>query len=659
VVLIAALQMVAVFNPAVVEVDPEEMFNAGQAWMLAEGHLADLFRLQYRDYCGGCSLNALLGAGAFSLFGRSWLAWKVVPLVFVLALAVLGSRGLHRLAGRPAAWAFLLLLALPPRAWMFLSVIGWGNHYEAGCVALCGLVLLLRVEGSAARAQRAAVLAGAVLGLASWIGFSGCFALLAALFFLLLTGRRAVAPKLLLGASLGLFPWALQWWSTGLHPFVTVYEGGESAPSLLRVPYKLSTLLRPRQLVALFGSPHSSVGWGLAWAWAGSLAIGVFTAVRGLRSDLEEPLRRAFLAVLLFLGCWIAIYCVVRFQVYDPPDPEIAYPSSARYAAPLYPLAFFLLSLAFGFLWSSGRRGVALLLLLAPLTAGGLARLESMKSPFPAPSVYRLEAVDWEYFRPSFGYRIPEATLHRQPSEDKRAQQVNAYALGREQTASILRTNSRDLSSLHVPPAFGADAAGEQWPRSWWEGVGEAVGKHLDSAEHFDGSAVVWPELLSRAEELLESVPGSEGADWDVALRAAAALEEPGRVDWIKVQGGWDRAALPSLATELSAVSPRVARASWHAHGRACGAALARFHLPGRLELGRALPGLPPSFFLGLGRALGERWGPMDLVPRPRGLPVAGERSLVDGFDDGVARRWLGGAPGAKYRLSGEALQWK
>ncbi|MBN94747.1 MAG: hypothetical protein CL928_11860 [Deltaproteobacteria bacterium] len=655
VALVAVLQMMAVLNPDVVEVDSEEMYNAGQAWMISEGYLGELFRLQYRDYCGGCSLDAVLGAGIFSVLGRSWLAWKAVPLLFLVAVTVVGSRGLYRLAGRPAAWAFVLLLALPPRAWMFLSVIAWGNHYEAGCVALCGLVLLLGLERAEAGPTPRVLLAGAVLGLAAWIGFSGLFALLAAVLFLILSGRARVVPKLLAGAALGLAPWAVQWWSTGQHPFVTVYESGESAPSLARVPYKLSTLLRPRQLVGLFGSPHTAVGWWLGWVWAGALSVAGLTAAIGSYSAQKDRWRDAFRATLLFLTSWLAIYCVVRFQVYDPPPPEIAYPTSMRYGAPLYPLAFFLLSLAVGYFWSSGRRALAIFLLIGPLASGGLARWESVQSPFPAASLQGLEAVDWEHFRPGFGYRISPAALGRAPSSDQRAQQLQAYALGREGAAALLRTDSASLGALTVPSRGTGSHAGGLWPGYWWEGVGEAVAKHLGPSGQPEGDSGGWPERLSGVDRLLRSIPGSASADWDTALKAAAALDPSGRVDWIKVQGGWDRAAVPRLLADLAARSPGVAQASWHAHGRACGAAIARFHLPESVDLGRELARIPPVFFGGLGHALGERWGPLEVIPTPRGMPAAVQDHFLRGYEQGARRRWLAAGPGYEARLSVDA----
>lgn len=617
---LAALQLAAVFNPAIIEVDSEEMFNAGQAWQMLECHLGDAFRLQYRDFCGGCTLDALLGMGAFSLFGRSWLAWKLVPLVFAVAVLVLGGRAAERIAGRPAALAFLALVLLPPRTWLFLSGVAWGNHYEAGCLVLCGLALLL-----GAQRARGAVLAGAVLGLATWTGFAGSFGIAAALVWLALTSRRALLLPLLGGVACGLLPWAVQWLSSGLHPFVTVYESSEAAPALSRIPYKLSTLLWPRQLVALFGLPDAGLGWLLGWAWAASLAAaGAGLAVTLRREGRTSPLGGAALALALFGGLWLAMYCVVRFQVYDPPAPEIAYPTSARYAAPLYPLAFFALALAAGTLWNKGRRALCALLLAGPLLAGTLARAESVEDPFPASSMARLEAVDWEFLRPGFGTRLPLPAIQACTSDDLRTRQLHAYALGREAAAQLLRS---DTSFAALTPPQSSERP------SWWQGVGEAVAKHLDSRD----SIVILQAIRGR----LAAIPGATAADLGTALRAAAALRYGTAIDWLRVQGGWDSEAIPTIIAQLRSVEQPLDDAVWWAHGRSCGRMLAKWGRPQSLPLPAGIERVPEAFFEGLGTALGERWGPLAEIPRPGGLPRHAGRALRSGYQRGVASRWL------------------
>ncbi|MEC8425087.1 MAG: hypothetical protein VX000_14985, partial [Myxococcota bacterium] len=262
----AGLQGLALFSPGVAEVDPEELYNAGVAWMVGHGHADALFRMQYREFCGGCSLDALIAAPLLRVLGPWWLAWKLVPLAFTALLAGAGTWLIDRKTGRPAALAFAVLLALAPRAWQHLSLIGWGNHVEAGIVGTLGLLFAV-----SARRIQTRILAGGMLGISVWIGFSGVFAPFAALAVLLARRQRAAALQVALGIPLGLLPWAAQYASTGLHPFVTVYQDGEAAPALARIPHKLATLVAPGQLVALLGLPHPWVGHGLGWGAAVSV----------------------------------------------------------------------------------------------------------------------------------------------------------------------------------------------------------------------------------------------------------------------------------------------------------------------------------------------------------------------------------------------------
>ena len=627
-VVLAALQLALVFNPAIVEVDSEELWNATQAWQMLECHFTDAFLLQYREFCGGCSLDAMLGMAVFSVLGRSWLAWKVVPLLFVLLLAALGSRTLHRIAGRPAALAFLALLLLPPRTWLFLSSVAWGNHYEAGCLALCGLCLL---SAEAGRART--LLGGLMLGLATWVSFSGAFAIPAALIWVLLCGPRAQIGHLIAGIILGLMPWALQWLSSGLHPFVTIYQGSEALPSLSRVPYKLGTLLRPRQLVALFGLPGTTLGWWLGWLWA-SAALGAL-AVLGQTARREQrgaTVRHAALGLLLFLGSWLSVYCLVRFQVHDPVAPEIAFPLSMRYAAPLFPLLFFAIALAVGCLWRAQRRGLAMGLLSLALLCGVAARAESLSAPFPAAGLHLFEAADWEFLRPGFGTRLSLDALERCASDELRTGQLHAYALGREHAAAVLRAQA-SIDGL-IPPI------GEH-QLHWWQGVGEATARHCDDPSLYGSGQVEPLTQLRMTEAMLQQLEPQQRNGQQAALRAAASGHYAGTLDWLKIQGGWDREAMPALAGELRKVHATVALAGWWAQGLDCGRALAAFHQPTEIVLPLGLEKVPPTFFEGVGTALGERWGPLRRPPRPRGLPRYAGRAFEEGYEAGVARRWL------------------
>jgi hypothetical protein len=333
----AVLQLLAVLNPSVAELDPEEMYNAGHAWTLAEGHWSAVWRLQYREFCGGCTGTAVLGAPLLWALSPSWFAWKLVPVGMSSLLGAAGMALLWRRSGAASAVAFGVLAAFAPRAWTHLSLLAWGNHVEVGVLGVVALGLALREERWSGAA------AGVVLGLALWWSFSAVAVVLAIPLFLGATGRWRRSLMVLAAMPIGLLPWLLRYLDAGLHPFVTIYEAGESAPRLSRIPNKLGTLLAPRQLVALFGQDQPQVGWVLGWIFALGLVGAVAVSLRR-----RLVVSRAALSVV---GVWLAVYVLVRFQVDWPPAPQIAGPGSVRYFAPVYPLLFLVLAEVFGHLW--------------------------------------------------------------------------------------------------------------------------------------------------------------------------------------------------------------------------------------------------------------------------------------------------------------------
>jgi hypothetical protein len=619
-----ALQLLTALNPAIVELDAEEMFNAGQAWQVVQGLGPELFRMQYREFCGGCTANALIAAPLMAAFGPTWLVWKLVPIAYGAMLLAVGARALRRELGEPAALAFAALCLLPPRAALHLSLVGWGNHMEAGAVGTAGLLLL----GAGPASARRAMGAGLVLGIAVWIGFSGAWAPLAALAWLGLTGQARRAPALLAGALIGVSPWALQWWTSGQHPFVTIYAEGESLPSLGRAPYKLSTLLAPRQLVALFGAPTPPLGWalGLLHAAGGAAACGL---------AITSGAPRAARLVGLGLLAWLGAYLVVRFQVYDPPWPEIAVPGSVRYAAPLYPLLAALTAAGAGGLWSRGRPRLAALLLAPALVSGLSARVEALAPPFPAPAVAGRDAVEWRLFRAQLSYvlRLDE---HRAAfTGDLPHDAAHAYALGREGASGRLR-GSGGLGGLEAPPGGPAAPA-------FWEGVGEALASHLQ------GSGADTLRLLHAAQERLrEDLPAAGPADRAAALRAAATWQMFAPDPWIRAIDQHDQQTLNAVAGALAGADPEVAAAAWWAVGRTWATHVAAWALPAPtvLPAGAALPG---AFVEGYGHGLGEEWGPRGQIPRPDGLPPGADAALLRGYAEGAGLGWR--APPVAPRL--------
>lgn len=185
----------------------EEGRNARAALQLACGHTDALSALQYRDFCGGCTGVALLGAPVLQLAGPTVGAWKLVPAGLHLwmggALAAVAGVGpgsaRRRALAVAAAWG---LLWATPWALRDLALTGWGNHAESRALTWLAVAVL------AAGSRRGSGLLGGILtGLSIWFAHISMHAV-PALAVLALRGQRGRGAAWALGTGLGLLPWA-------------------------------------------------------------------------------------------------------------------------------------------------------------------------------------------------------------------------------------------------------------------------------------------------------------------------------------------------------------------------------------------------------------------------------------------------------------------
>jgi hypothetical protein len=588
--LFVLLQLLAVLNPALVEVDPEEGYNAAHALALASGHLTDAFTLQYRPFCGGCTLDAVLAAPLFATVGPRWMAWKLVPISFSLLILLLGLKRLPP----AAAWSWALLLLLPPPAWLSLSLIGWGNHYEAACLVVAGLLLL--------RAPARPLLAGLSLGAATWVGFSGLFALPAATLWLLLHDRRSLA-RLFLGIALGLSPWLLQWQLAATTPFGEIYGQGEAQPALSHLPAQLTTLLHPRQLAGLLGAPRLSLGGLLALP---AIIAGLLLAARSRFGQL----------LLLATASWTGTYLLSGFHIPVPEPPSLPEPASLRYLAPLLILCLLVLAEASGRLWSTGHRAATAALLSAPLLIGLSGRLLVFTSPFPAPQAATMIAADLRAYRQQATYLL-DRTAHRAcSSDDPRERAVHGFALGHTQASVAFAGNPTPAYALMgFQSPRGADETG------FYTGAAVALIDHLDP----DGQAE--PPVLAEAVQI--------AARWgDPAVHEL--LRTRRYAPWLSAADGHDEAAIDRLL----AVTEGAPDSLWWLIGLRWGEDTSRPLVVTTIALPQLDPGrVSESFAEGLGAALGEQWGPVS-PPFPQNLPTPWIEAFRRGYASGVAIRW-------------------
>ena len=595
-------QLVALFNPDMVIIDCEERYNAAHAW-LWPSHPLQTLRMQYRVFCGGCTLVSLLGALPLRLVGASFGAWKLVALGFTGLAGVAGAWQLERRIGRTAAVAFLLLLFFAPLAYIRMSLLSWGNHVEIGVLGLCVLGLSQSARPGLRR------IGGVVAGVALWAGFS-MVPLFAGLVLALVIRRdRAGLQDLAWGAVVAAGLWALQWGMTETTPFGAIYVEGESMPTLERVPKKLWMLLAPVQVAGLFGVPRLSLGIPLGYAW--SLALAVATVVALRRGGLLR-------AAGLMLCAWVLAFLLVRFGFEWTGPGDVPTPTGLRYAGTVLPLSMLIVGGVAGMWWQGGRRLWAILLLTGPMASGVAARAATLTAPFPDAFVWDLEAVDWPKARWIAAFLLPPEEHAACDAIDPGEVAAHAYARGRRAAWESFSETRKPL-----PP---------DGPKAMAEGMGAEIMDRYD------------PEPTGNIG--MQAAALGVLVDWPVEDREGALSEILEERIWVRGHwfGGMVPEPVPDLAAERIRIQtlPRFARdEAWRISGRRWARQRARTALPVAVELPDEAP-LP--FVTGVGEGLGLEWGPRAAVPAPAGLPEQGEAVLIAGYQRGMAAGWRGGS---------------
>ena len=126
-------------------VNHEEAYNATVGWMVWHtGEWSQLLDLQYRSFCGGCSVVAALAGPTLAAAGDHFLAWKGLALLWSLMTLVMGFFALREIAGEAAGWTAAILLAIPPAGLSELGLMLWGNHQESALLLFTALALRRR-----------------------------------------------------------------------------------------------------------------------------------------------------------------------------------------------------------------------------------------------------------------------------------------------------------------------------------------------------------------------------------------------------------------------------------------------------------------------------------------------------------------------------------
>ncbi len=102
----------------------------------------------WATFYGGCRINGLIFSSIARITGPSYLLLKSVSLAWGIAILIAAHWALRESVSRWAAMCIGLLLAVPPRASMVLSLVCGGNHAEIPFFIVASLGLSLRLRRS-------------------------------------------------------------------------------------------------------------------------------------------------------------------------------------------------------------------------------------------------------------------------------------------------------------------------------------------------------------------------------------------------------------------------------------------------------------------------------------------------------------------------------
>ncbi len=405
----------------------EDNYNAAVGWYVAYAGMWDqLLQLQYKAFCGGCTVEALVAAPLFAVGGNHQVLWKAVALLYTAATMLCGFTALSAHAGRRAGWAFAVLFAVPPLGSTDIALMLWGNHNESMLYVFSGFALI---------ATGRAFPGGVALGIGAWACRTTLFAPLALVpLALALPGRRwRVFAGLGLGLALLLIP--AGGGDTGTYHMDVASNLLPEGPGA--AVQRLVTLVSPVEIGRrFFGGRPGNTGGAAGWLCV-VVAAGVLVA-----SDRSRgPTRFAVPGLAL---AFAVLYSVSGFQLPRAVGDSVV--MSLRYHAPWMMVLAALAASAAG---SGGWRGrVAVGGVVVMVLASGRSQVEALGSTWgsrvslrDAWGITLLHPV--EFAGPALGRLRGErvAVAHsRDPATEASLRRMEGYRAGRDAPVFDART---------------------------------------------------------------------------------------------------------------------------------------------------------------------------------------------------------------------------
>jgi hypothetical protein len=363
----------------------EELFNARGGVQFACGHLDRAWQLQYRTFCGGCTVEGIVAVPLYEWLGPTVFAWKLVPLGFRLGIiftgAVIAWRMLPETSNQTrylAVMGWMGLMMAAPGFYRDLGLMGWGNHAESTVFPFAALLCLVYGAGKGRGFHLlSGILAGLLVGFGGWFCHTSLHAAPAVALAALLRSRWCLA-----GMGLALPLGAMPWW--------TYHETRPGAVAFTQSWWGRFNLADPGDLwdwllgedarnglwsTRDYGDPGilPSIWWVLLWAMA--IAASIWT-VRWFREQPERMRPKVGIVLFPLVGTvgLLGAYWIRHDLWENLPDPYASDTFNLRYRAPLIPMLSLLAAAALAWPGRSQRFQTISQWVLMGLVAFGLAQ---------------------------------------------------------------------------------------------------------------------------------------------------------------------------------------------------------------------------------------------------------------------------------------------
>ena len=376
----------------------EDGYNATTARQLLQVGLKQCVQDRYVDYCGGCTVDAFLGAAAFRVLGESLFVWKLVPLLYWLLMLVAGTWVLDRVAGFPCATLYAVFVVFMPSVAADFALFAWGNHSEGATLSIVVFaVAVAPYRSKPHHPYRYAFIAGLLAGGTLWFFIGTAVVLPAVVVGILALSQRQLWPRavglLAGGATLG---YGLLQLVSPIPISHAIYGGSPLAH--VRSTTEIGKLadLAPLNLGYLLA--------GETWAWsyaAGLVGLLVAGAVvvfvpRSRRSPAFRLAGFPTVALLLYVGAYVVSsfdVLIGREHGAVPTAYEIRYFAPIAWLIPLLAACLGSALLKAGYLGKTIAALVTTLLLL-PM----IGRVEGIDLGNAGSDAFRRKPYDYEFY---------------------------------------------------------------------------------------------------------------------------------------------------------------------------------------------------------------------------------------------------------------------